>query len=70
KARFFSPLHTADFQKKISLIDYSRSALESCWEKISLFAEAEQLTCHAESVRVRFGKALADAGQRSSKEAQ
>lgn len=69
-ARFFSPLHTADFQKKISLIDYSRSALESCWEKIALFAEAEQLTCHAESVRVRFDQALADAGQRSSKEAQ
>ncbi len=68
-ARFFSPLHTADFQKKISLIDYSRPALERCWEKIARFAEAEQLTCHAESVRVRFGRALADTGQRPQNQA-
>lgn len=63
-ARFFSPLNTADFQKKISVIDYSREALSRCWEKIALFAEAEQLTCHAEAVRVRFGQAHADVGQR------
>ncbi len=59
-ARFFSPLNTADFQKKISVIDYSREALGACWEKIARFAEAEQLTCHAEAVRVRFGQASAD----------
>lgn len=61
-ARFFSPLNTSDFQKKISIIDYSRSALEANWEKIARFAEAEQLTCHAEAVRVRFGMAIADQG--------
>lgn len=59
-SRFFSPLNTADFQKKISVIDYSRDALESVWERIALFAEAEQLTCHAEAIRVRFGQSIAD----------
>lgn len=59
-ARFFSPLNTADFQKRISLIDYSKEALEAAWERIALFAEAEQLTCHAEAVRVRFGQSIAD----------
>lgn len=62
-ARFFSPLSTADFQKKISLIDYSQEALASVWERIALLAQAEQLTCHAESVRVRFGQSIADKNQ-------
>jgi histidinol dehydrogenase len=59
-ARFFSPLNTGDFQKKISIIDYSHDALAASWQKIARFAEAEQLTCHAEAVRVRFGQSFAD----------
>ncbi len=59
-ARFFSPLNTADFQKKISLIDYSQEALAKVWERVALLAEAERLTGHAEAVRVRFGQSVID----------
>lgn len=54
-ARFFSPLNTTDFIKKISLIRYSREDLAGCWQEVAAFADAENLTAHAESVRVRFG---------------
>jgi len=54
-ARFFSPLGTADFIKKISLIRYTREDLADCWRAVADFAEAEKLEAHAESVRVRFG---------------
>lgn len=54
-ARFFSPLNTTDFIKKISLIRYSREDLADCWQEVAAFADAENLTAHAESVRVRFG---------------
>ena len=54
-ARFFSPLNATDFIKKISLIRYSREDLAGCWQAVAAFAEAENLTAHAESVRVRFG---------------
>ena len=53
-ATFFSPLSVDDFQKKSSIISYSREALEQVREDIEQFAEAEQLTAHANSVRVRF----------------
>lgn len=53
-ARFFSPLSVDDFMKKSSIIAYSRDALESVHEEIEQFAEAEGLTAHANSVRVRF----------------
>jgi histidinol dehydrogenase len=53
-ARFFSPLNTADFMKKISLVRYTRDDLAECWRDIAGFAEAEQLQAHAEAVRVRF----------------
>lgn len=55
-ARFFSPLNTSDFIKKISVINYSESALAKCYEDVAEFAKAEQLECHAQSVLVRFGK--------------
>jgi histidinol dehydrogenase len=54
-ARFFSPLNTGDFIKKISLIRYGRDDLAECWQAVAAFAEAEQLRAHAEAVRVRFG---------------
>lgn len=53
-ARFFSPLSVDDFIKKSSIISYSREALEAAHRDIEAFAEAERLTAHANSVRVRF----------------
>lgn len=53
-AKFFSPLGVDDFIKKSSIIYYSREALEPIHKDIIAFAEAEQLTAHANSIRVRF----------------
>ena len=53
-ARFFSPLGVDDFIKKSSIISYSREALEAVHKDIETFAEAEGLTAHANSIRVRF----------------
>lgn len=53
-AKFFSPLSVDDFIKKSSLISYSREALEPIYKDIVQFAECEQLTAHANSIRVRF----------------
>lgn len=53
-AKFFSPLSVDDFIKKSSIISYSREALEPIHEDIIKFAEAEQLTAHANSIKVRF----------------
>ena len=53
-AKFFSPLSVDDFIKKSSIISYSKSALEKIHTDIETFAEAEHLTAHANSIRVRF----------------
>lgn len=53
-AKFFSPLSVDDFIKKSSVIYYSREALEPIHKDIIKFAEAEHLTAHANSIRVRF----------------
>ncbi len=53
-AKFFSPLDVDDFIKKSSIINYSREALEAVYTDIAAFADAEQLTAHANSIRVRF----------------
>lgn len=53
-AKFFSPLGVDDFIKKSSIISYSREALEPIHKDIIHFAEAEQLTAHANSIKVRF----------------
>lgn len=55
-AKFFSPLSVDDFLKKSSIIAYSKEALEAIHEDIEAFAKAEQLTAHANSIRVRFEK--------------
>jgi len=55
-AKFFSPLSVDDFIKKSSIVYYSREALEPVHGDIIRFAEAEQLTAHANSIRVRFEK--------------
>ncbi len=53
-ARFFSPLSVDDFIKKSSVISYSEDALREVYRDIAAFAEQEQLTAHANSIRVRF----------------
>lgn len=53
-AKFFSPLSVDDFIKKSSIIAYSRNALEAIHDDIEDFAKAEQLTAHANSIKVRF----------------
>ena len=53
-AKFFSPLNVDDFVKKSSIVYYSREALRPIHKDIIAFAEAEQLTAHANSIRVRF----------------
>ena len=46
-AKFFSPLSVDDFIKKSSIIGYSEEALRDIHKDIEAFAEAEQLTAHA-----------------------
>ena len=53
-AKFFSPLGVDDLIKKSSIIYYSKDALQEIHEDIIAFAEAEHLTAHANSIRVRF----------------
>lgn len=53
-ARFFSPLNTGDFLKKMSVIDYREADLAANWQAISAFAESESLDAHADAIRVRF----------------
>ena len=55
-AKFFSALSVDDFIKKSSIVYYSKEALEPIHEDIITFAEAEKLTAHANSIRVRFEK--------------
>ena len=53
-AKFFGPLSVDDFVKKSSIIYYSKEALEPIHKDIIKFAESEQLTAHANSIKVRF----------------
>ena len=53
-AKFFSPLGVDDFIKKSSVISYSKEALEKVHTDIVQFASCEQLTAHANSIKVRF----------------
>ncbi len=53
-AKFFSPLSVDDFIKKSSIISYSKEALEPVYQNIVQFAVSEQLTAHANSIKVRF----------------
>lgn len=53
-AKFFGPLSVDDFIKKSSIIYYSKEALEPVSRDIMKFAESEQLTAHANSIKVRF----------------
>ena len=53
-SRFFSPLNTGDFMKKMSVLNYSREALEACYQDVAAFARSEGLTGHARALEVRF----------------
>jgi len=53
-AKFFSPLSVDAFIKKSSVISYSKEALQAVYKDIIQFAESEQLTAHANSIKVRF----------------
>ena len=55
-ARFFSPLGVDDFIKKTSLIELSKDAVNDLVEDVDVFAQAEGLTMHALSARVRGDK--------------
>lgn len=59
-AKFFSPLNVDDFTKKSSIIYYSKEALQKAHKDIITFANAEQLTAHANSIHVRFEEEDAD----------
>ncbi len=53
-AKFFSALSVDDFIKKSSIISYSKEALKAVHKDIETFATWEQLTAHANSIKVRF----------------
>ncbi len=53
-ARFSSSLGVADFQKDISVIEYTRDRLRTTGRHIVLMAEKEGLTAHANAVRTRL----------------
>ncbi len=52
-ARFFSPLGVDSFVKRSSYIYYTKDALIDAADDIILIAEREQLTAHANSIKVR-----------------
>ena len=53
-ARFFSPLSVDSFLKTMSVIQYDEKSLAPIKDQIITMAEAEKLTAHANSIRVRF----------------
>ncbi len=54
-ARFSSPLGVYDFVKRQSIISYSKKAFEKIASDVAAFADAEGLTAHANSIRIREG---------------
>ena len=56
-ARFFSPLSVDSFLKTMSVLEFDRASLQPIHDEVITFAEAEHLTAHANSIRVRFEEA-------------
>ena len=52
-AKFASPLGVYDFMKKSSLIHYSKEAIQTAADSIITLANVEELTAHANSIRIR-----------------
>ena len=55
-ARFFSPLGVYHFQRRSSIIRYSKEELERTWKSIDALAREEGLDAHARSVTIRMNK--------------
>ncbi|AOY75552.1 histidinol dehydrogenase [Clostridium formicaceticum] len=55
-AKFYSPLSVEDYMKKSSVIYYSEEALRKVKDEIMTLAEAEGLTAHKNSIKVRYEK--------------
>lgn len=53
-ARFFSPLSATDFLKRSSILYYSEASLKKIGKDAVRIAEAEGLTAHANSVKIRM----------------
>lgn len=53
-ARFFSPLSVDSFLKTMSVLEFDRASLEPISGEIVALAQAEKLTAHANSIKVRF----------------
>ena len=53
-ARIFSPLSVDSFLKTMSVIEYDRASLKKVHGQVITLAEAEHLTAHANSIKVRF----------------
>ena len=53
-ARFFSPLGVYHFQRKSSIIRYSKEELGRTWKSIDALAREEGLDAHARSVTIRI----------------
>ena len=55
-ARFFSPLSVDSFLKTMSVVEFDRNSLAPIAGEIVTLAQAEGLTAHANSIRVRFSE--------------
>lgn len=53
-SRFFSPLNTGDFYKKMSVLKYNRESLLEVATDVAKFADSEGLQCHADAIRARL----------------
>jgi len=53
-ARFFSPLNTGDFYKKMSILNYNKESLEQVASYVEKFAYSEGLECHAKAIEARM----------------
>ncbi len=53
-AKFSSPLGVYDFQKRSSLLNYSKDALTKVKDKVIKFAQSEGLDAHANSIKQRM----------------
>ena len=52
--RFFSPLNTGDFYKKMSILNYNKESLEQVASYVEKFAYSEGLECHAKAIEARM----------------
>jgi histidinol dehydrogenase len=53
----FAGLTVDQFQRRTSVVEYSRTSLKKSLEALSTFAEVEGLDAHGSSARIRMEKA-------------